>query len=269
VKLRIFTLAYEAIPFIERHLPVFEQLNVDWHWIIVHGPSNNGGSTNWCQPQGVGLSTDGTTEYLRAIRARDRVTVIEKKSWPSKDMMCNAALSVLSAPPCHAVALGVSGCVLFQIDADEFWRPDQLETVIHLFAERPQLSSIQFPCRYFVGPNLILRGEHCYGDHDFEWLRAWRYTPGRKFISHEPPVLEGDDPAHRLSKTESRSLGLVFDHHAYATEDQCRYKEAFYGYRGLVNQWRALQHYDQFPVALSRFFSHVKGNQCDVIKISC
>lgn len=259
--LTLFTLALDAEPYIERHLPIFEQLKTDWHWYICHGAAMNNGSTAWCKPQKPRLSTDGTTEYLASISDHPNITLIERKEWDSKDEQCNAALAKMKEP-----------CFLVQIDSDEIWKVSQLDQIARLFDERAQLSSIMFPCRYFVGPTLILRGENCYGDHDYEWLRAWRYVPGRRFVSHEPPALHGDDPARRMPKAESRSLDLIFDHHAYATEEQCAFKEKFYGYCGLVNQWRALQHYFANRPAgttaiLSRFFPHVKGNSPEVVKI--
>lgn len=264
MKLSAFTLVLDGQPWIEKHLPIFEQLPLDWQWVIVHGAANNGGSTAWCQPQTGRLSTDGTTEYLASIRNHPRVTVLERELWKSKDQMVNAALDAIKEPG-----------VLMQVDSDEVWKPSQLECLTYIFRDRPQLSSMMFGCRYFVGPDLILQGENCYGDFPNEWLRAWRYDGKQRFFSHEPPVLspplmkcsEPFDDVRPMSKAESRRLGLVFDHYAYATEAQAAYKEQFYGYRGAVRQWRALQAHDRFPVPLSRFFPWVSGDQPQVVRI--
>jgi hypothetical protein len=255
MKLAVFTIVLDGEPWIEKHLPVLDKLCLDWQWLVVEGAAGNTADTAWCQPQKPRLSEDGTHEYLQSIKD-ERVTHIHKKSWPNKVAMCNAALERITEP-----------CVLMQIDSDELYSPKQLEKIVELFTGNDSLSSIMFACRYFVGPKLILQGEHCYGDNDYEWLRAWRYSPGRKFERHEPPVLEGDDPNRRMSKAESRKLGLIFDHYAYATEEQCAFKEAFYDYPGLVNQWSGLNAHDKFPVELSRFFSHVTGDNPKVVKI--
>ena len=251
-----FTIVLDGGEFIKKHLPIFQQLSIPWRWIVVEGSSQNTGSTSWCRPQPPRLSNDGTTEYLKSI-TDPRVTCLHSPDWKSKDDQCNAALAQITEP-----------CVLMQIDADEIWQPSQVETIVRLFDERPPLSSIMFACRYFVGPNLILEGsENCYGNFDYEWLRAFRFTPGQRFLRHEPPVLEGDDPSRRMSKEESRKLGLVFDHFAYATEAQVAFKEEFYGYRWLVSQWHALQNSRTFPVTLSRYFGHVSGDKPKVIRI--
>lgn len=255
MKLSILTIVLDGRPFIERHLAIFEQLQTDWHWCICHGAAMNNASTSWCKPQKPRLSADGTTEYLASIRDHPNVTLIEKKAWDSKDEQCNVALVKIKKP-----------CCLVQIDADEIWKASQLDQIARLFGERPQLSSVMFACRYFVGPDLILKGEHCYGDNDYEWLRAWRFSPGQRFLSHEPPVIGGEN-GQRMNKSESRALGLVFDHFAYSTEEQCAYKEKFYGYPGLVQQWRALQNNQRWPVTLSRFFAHVSGDMPQVVKI--
>jgi hypothetical protein len=236
-------------------LSIFQQLKCHWHWIVIEGAAGNTADTSWCQKQKPRLSEDGTHEYLRAIED-ERVTHIYKKNWPNKTEMCNAALEKITEP-----------CVLMQNDSDEIWQPSQLDQIVRLFEDRQELSSIQFACRYFVGERLITQGQNCFGDHPYEWLRAWRYTPGRRFSRHEPPILDGDDASKRMSKDESRKLGLVFDHFAYAVEEQVEYKQNFYAYPGLVNQWRALQRNQFWPATLSRFFAHVKGDLPQVVKI--
>src|SRR5439155_16222654 len=141
------------------------------------------GSTSWCAEQEPRLSIDGTSEYLASIDD-PRVRRLERTNWESKDEMMNAvALEFNRTHP--------YGFVLMEIDSDEIWRSEQLDKTVELFENNPELGSMMFSCDYYVGPNLILKGEHCYGDNDYEWLRAWRFRPGMTFASHEPPVLIG------------------------------------------------------------------------------
>lgn len=257
MKLIALTLVLDGEPFIERHLPILQQTNLDWRWIVVEGAAQNTGSTSWCKAQPPRLSNDGTTDFLKSI-TDVRVTCIHSPDWKSKDDQCNAALELITEP-----------CVLLQCDADEIWRPSQLEQIVQLFANRPNLSSIMFACRYWLGERLMVQGNNCFGDFDYEWLRAFRFAPGSKMIRHEPPVLEGDDPARRMGKDESRKLGLVFDHYSYALESQVEYKSRFYGYgSGLTEAWRKLQEHDQFPCQLNRFFAFLAPNEpAKVIRI--
>lgn len=257
MKLVAFTIVLDGMPFIERHLPVFQQLKIPWQWIVVEGAAGNTADTSWCKPQEMRLSKDGTHEYLCLLHGT--IHHLTADLWLNKTEMCNAALERIEEP-----------CVLMQIDADELWTPYQLGKIVELFEEYPTLAAARFACRYFVGPDLMLEGEHCYGDYDDEWLRAWRFTPGDTFSTHEPPVLRHDHWPHDrydvLTKAESRKLGLVFNHFPYVTESQVAYKEKFYGYTGLMDQWKALQANQKWPVPLSRFFAHVSGELPRVVR---
>jgi hypothetical protein len=261
MKLIAFTLVLDGMPWITKHLDILRATNLDWKWIIVHGAAMNNGSTQWCQPQEPRLSTDGTTEYLRSIKD-DRVLLMECDRWNSKDQMCNAAVSEIK-----------EHCVLMEIDSDEIWTPSQIEKIVEQFDSNScgmtpcsvhnrtgyPVDAMQFKCRYFVGEGLITKGEHCYGDMDYEWWRTWRYYPGTKFESHEPPVIPLGTGL-KFPKSATSEMGLVFDHYAYATEAQVAYKEKFYGYKGLLEGWKRLQEQRMFPVFLRDFFPHVTDN---------
>lgn len=242
--LSIFTIVLDGQPFIERHLPIFEAIKVPWRWVIVEGAADNTACTAWCRPQAPRLSRDGTTEYLETLKGHPHITVLQKPFWPGKVAMINAALCLLHGNP-----------VLMEIDADEIWTTAQLETIIQLFREHPYAGEMQFDCRYFVGPDIITVGENCFGNNSYEWKRAWRDRDGATFSRHEPPVFP-----HRgacLSNHVTRNFGLIFDHYAYATEAQVRYKEDFYGYPGAVEGWKRLQANTVWPVKLHDFLPWV------------
>jgi hypothetical protein len=216
----------------------------------------NNGSTRWCKAQEPRLSNDDTTEYLRSLDfSDDRITLLENRKWESKDSMCNAALLAINEP-----------CVLMEIDSDEIWEPWQLDKIFRMFCCDPILQAMTFACRYHVGENLITQGEHCYGDMDYEWNRAWKFKPGMRFKSHEPPILD-TEIRYFVDKGTTRYEGLVFDHYSYATYEQAAYKEKFYGYSGLLDGWRRLQEVKEFPVRLSDYFPQVKGDLPLVMKL--
>lgn len=204
----------------------------------------NNHSTKWCKRQEPRLSNDGTTEYLESLFEDKRVTVMGFRSWESKDAMCNAALQEITEP-----------CVLVQVDCDELHTPTQIETIVKLFHDEPKLGAIRMPCRFFVGPKLVCKGENCWSNHEWEWTRAWRFEPGMRFESHEPPNLPFQ--GRMMLRDEAKYRGLGFDHFAYVLPKQVRFKQEFYGYKGLMNQWTALQKHDHFPEPLQRFFPFV------------
>lgn len=71
-----------------------------------------------------------------------------------------------------------------------------------------------------------------------------------------------------MEREESKQHGLSFLHYAYALEKQVQFKQQYYGYSNLVNQWRSLQNNKVWPARLSRFFPFVSGEKPLVNKVS-
>ena len=261
MKLHIITIVLDGMPCITWHLPVFNQLSLDWHWTIVHGTADNVKDTSWCAKITPRLSVDGTTEYLATLKGHPRITVLEQELWPGKTAMCNAAIRDISDP-----------CWLLQCDSDELWTAAQLNLLVEMFNNRPLGQSrncARFFCRYFVGQNIVTCGEDSYGNNRTEWLRFWKFYPKLKFLSHEPPALEGVNDygpmgpygqsmvsnEKGLSRYDSRSLSLVFDHYAYAFENQVAFKETYYRYPDAVKHWKRLQaHPGPWPISRLKDF---------------
>ena len=235
-KLCIMTICLDSMPYITWHLPVFNRLTIPWRWIVAEGAAMNVKDTAWCRPQTPRLSNDGTTEYLNSLKGHPRITVLQRPSWDGKVEQCNACLALIKEP-----------CLLLQVDSDELWTAEQLETLVSFFNAYEQIKSARFLCRYFLGVNVHITSRNGYGNHPGEWLRAWRFEPGMKFLKHEPPVLAGcEGPC--ATREQTAEVGLVFDHWAYVFEKQVAYKEQFYGYKDAVKHWRRLQENKIWPV---------------------
>lgn len=257
IMLTFVTIVLDGEPWIERHYPVFKSLDLDWRWIICEGVAANTNCTSWCAKIEPRLSTDGTHEYIESLRRDDlRVEVISSPLWRSgKVGMCNAALALIHEP-----------CLLWQVDSDELWTKEQIETVARLFSVYPWNNSAFFRCRYFVGPDVVTVGTDCYGNNTtYEWRRVWTYRPSQRFVTHEPPVLTGA-PDRCMSHGMTESHGCVFDHMAYATEAQVAFKQRYYAgagnplghlYANAVDGWRRLQQNDQWPVKLKDYMPWV------------
>jgi hypothetical protein len=245
MKLQIVTIVLDGMPFIEQHLPVFQSLKLDWTWHIREGAAANTKCTRWCKRQQPRLSEDGTHEYLQKISLAGNVEYFGQTWWDGKVDMFNDVVKHIDEP-----------CILMEIDSDEIWTKEKLERMMHLFEWNPTVSRMEFYCRYFVGPDIVTVGKDCYGNNPGEWLRAWRYSPGMKFDSHEPPVLEGNRGNH-FGRDFTKQQGLVFDHFAYATEKAVAYKEKFYGYKDAVLNWKRLQANTKWPVKLKDYLHWV------------
>jgi hypothetical protein len=254
MKLHIFTIVLDGMPFLPMQLNILNQLTCDWKWTIVEGAAANVHCTSWCKKQEPRFSNDGSHEFIVSLTRHPRLRILSNIYWPGgKAQMCNAALGTVFEP-----------CALLQMDVDELWTPERLDSLPNLLNnDKDKVLAARFVCRYLLGPNLVAQGLNCYGNNAGEWLRLWKFTPGMRFKTHEPPVLLGFNgapvPEHRIKdRHETEAMGFRFDHWAYVFERQVAYKEMFYGYGGAVQQWRALQQYaGPFPAVLKHFLPWV------------
>jgi hypothetical protein len=192
------------------------------------------------QPQKPSLSTDGSSQFIDSLAHDPRVRVYRKELWDGKLEMVNAPLTSITTE-----------AVLHEIDSDELYSADQLRNIIYLFEDDPELTHARFECRYFVSSSLITTDK----GRDDEWLRAWRFKPGMRFISHEPPNLAGN-VGKSLNRHETAAMGLRFDHMSWATLSQVEMKSRLYGpkYAKAVDGWKRMQTHIHFPTRLKQFF---------------
>lgn len=267
--IHFFTIVLNGDPFIRYHIEMLRTLNVPWHWHIVEGVAELKHDTGWALQNGgripdtlhrTGLSIDGTTEYLDSLKGQypDNITLYRKPAgqfWDGKKEMVNAPLKSIN-----------SEALLIQIDNDELWTKEQIETLHQMFLENPSKTAAVFWCWYFVGPELVVSSRNCYSQNpSYEWQRAWRYTPGSNWVAHEPPILQNDQGQdlarlNPFSHFETESAGLIFQHFSYVTKEQLLFKEQYYGYQGALSNWEKLQSNKYFPALLRDFFPWVKDS---------
>lgn len=253
MKLCVFSIVLDGFPWLPGIFTALQASRTDWQWIIVEGVAKNVLCSSHCRELEPRLSQDGTGDFLDSIASHPRVKIIRSESWDGKIAMCNRALEELSEP-----------CLLMQIDSDECWRPDQLELLAHISDSWIPGDYAKFYCRYFVGPNIITQGEDCYGNMPYEWVRAWSWQKGMKFKCHCPPTM--DHEGRLMSREETKSMGLVFDHYAYVTQDQIRFKTGLYGYGDTIMSWIALQQNRQWPIKLNAYLPWV-DDKVEAIKL--
>ncbi|MDA8140089.1 MAG: glycosyltransferase [Desulfobacteraceae bacterium] len=269
-----FTIVLNGMPFIEYHIEVFKALNLPWHWHIIEGVADHAHDTAWGKANGGripaeyhhnGLSVDGTTAYLDELARRHPAHITLYR--PLAGRFWDGKLAMVSAPMANLPA----ECLLWQIDADELWTADQIRRMHAMFMAQPMRTAAHFHCHFFVGPELVTISTNAYSHHnDYEWFRVWRYRQGMRWQSHEPPRLmvnqaeQWRDVAkiHPFTHKETEAAGLVFTHYAYVYEHQVQFKEAYYGYKGAVQQWRRLQQAEVLPARLKEYLAWVKDSAC-------
>lgn len=264
--IHFFTIVLNGEPFIRYHEAIFASLPMRWHWHIVEGVASLSHDTAWSLGSGgrvldsvhdQGRSNDGTSAYLDELAARfpDRVTIHRKPLgafWDGKREMVNAPLPHIQEPG-----------LLWQVDADELWTARQIRTVHAMFQASPARSAAFYWCDYFVGPERVITTRHNYAQNPKqEWLRTWRFEPGMRWAAHEPPTLvnaEGKDVAQidPFTHDELEEAGVVFQHFAYATEEQAAFKESYYGYRDARAHWHRLQEEVTGPTLLRDYLPWV------------
>jgi glycosyltransferase involved in cell wall biosynthesis len=271
--IHFFTIVLNGKPFIEYHESVFNTLHFDWHWHIIEGVATLTKDTSWSLANGGtitdqihknGLSNDGTTEYLDALAAKypNKITLYRKPP----GQFWNGKLEMVSAPLTNIL----EDCLLWQIDSDELWTSTQITQVRNAFINNPSKTAANYWCWYFVGPNKVINSRNCYAQNpNQEWLRTWLFEPGDLWGAHEPPILLRSikdvkakskqmdvakiDP---FTHDEMEKIGAVFQHFAYVTKDQIKFKEIYYGYKNILERWEELQKLNQFGY-LKEYFSWV------------
>ncbi len=225
--IHFFTIVLNGEPFIRYHESFLSQLNVPWHWHVVEGVASLSHDTSWSIASGGhvaakvhdrGRSNDGTSEYLDDVvrRMPEKVTLYRKpldSFWDGKREMCNAPLTNITEE-----------CLLWQIDADELWTASQIHAVHRLFLQDPSRTAAFYWCHFFVGPEKIISTRNNYAQNPAqEWRRTWRFKPGDRWVSHEPPTLKRrsnsfmrrwiDVAAQKpLLHDELEAAGAVFQH---------------------------------------------------------
>ncbi len=241
-------------------------------WIIVEGAAKSQGSTAWCEEMPDewhkdGHSVDGTMEYIERLKGQFgniytafnhnydcEKGMFTDHFWGNKDEMVNAAIKVLKGcggqfNPCH----------LFEIDIDEQWTIEQMTEAERILDEQ-QAKTGEFLCNYYVGPNLLAKGEWGEG-LALPYRRLWRWE-GEQFKTHEPPELEGGNDKTAL-------LPQRFNHYAYYFEQDVKFKDAWYGgHEGIYERWKELQKETEFPQPISRLITGMWGRtKTEIVKV--
>ncbi len=268
-----FTIVLNGQPFIRYHIDILRQLPFPWHWHIVEGAAtlthdtarNPGRPATLPASQHIaGLSTDGTTAWLDALAAEFPNNILLHRPPPGR--LWDGKIVMVTQP----LASIREESILWQLDADELWTAEQLTAGRQLFFSHPEKNAAFFWCHFFTGPELMVASRYGYSsDPAHEWLRAWRFRPGMKWLSHEPPALAERQKNGTwkdlaagpiLTHRETEAAGLVFQHFAYATEAQIAFKEHYYGYLGATAGWHSLQSCQEFPRPLREFFPWVEDH---------
>jgi len=223
----------------------FMAKNFDY-WIVIEGLAGASGSTSWCRNLDIpARSNDGTHQFMYQFTHQNTNVIYHSPAtkWKNKDEMVNEAIRITS--------LITDSCYLWQVDADEIWTRDALD-MAELELDQTDLiaGAFQFDqllCVNKQGKQLVGKGVWGSGFH----TRLFKWS-GQKFLSHEPPKLEG--------QTEVACLSQKYEHNSYNFDRDVKFKSVYYkGHEQVYDNMQKLKEYTgEFPVPITMLFGKSK-----------
>ena len=185
------------------------------------------GAASSASPEG--HSTDGTLEALKRFQQEEdfdhKVQVLTRDGfWSEKDEQS------------RAYAQQATGDYLWQVDIDEFYKPEDMRSVLHMLHEDPEITSVSFEQITFWGgfdyftDSWYLRA----GASTYHRLFKWR--EGYQYVTHRPPTVT--DAAGRDLRSgkwvQSKELvekGIYLYHYSLVFPQQAFEKSAYHSNR--------------------------------------
>ncbi|MEM3434456.1 MAG: glycosyltransferase [Candidatus Methanomethyliaceae archaeon] len=133
-----------------------------------------------------GRSTDGTVESLVEFKSvedvENKLKIIQKNGfWGEKYEQSRV---------CFEKA---RGDYVWQIDIDEFYLPSDMERVIELLEERPEVAQISFKQTTFWGGLEYIVDSWYLRDGAEVCHRVFKWEKGFRYVSHRPPTVVDTD----------------------------------------------------------------------------
>ena len=194
-----------------------------------------------------GHSSDGTLELLRDFQAHEdpehKVMIVTAEDeghpngfWPGeKDEQSQAYARI------------ATGDYLWQIDVDEFYKQADMQFVLEMLRDAPDITAVSFKQTTFWGGFdyitdgwYLRRGaENCY--------RVFKWGPEFQYVTHRPPTVcdsNGRDLRNMKSFTaeDTSRLGIYMYHYSLVFPKQVRdkclyYRDADWARRSRVEEW--------------------------------
>jgi len=197
--------------------------------IVVEGAVPDAGNT----ANSNGHSTDSTLDVLRHFKTNEdpanKLSIITAEDeghpngfWPGeKDEQS------------RAYAKRAAGNYLWQVDSDEFYKPEDMQTIISMLDQDPQITAVSFPMitfwggmEYWVDGWYLRRGASTYH-------RLFKWGPGYQYLTHRPPTVlddEGRDTRriHWIRGGQLAKMGVFLYHYSLLLPQQVEEKVTYY-----------------------------------------
>lgn len=180
-----------------------------------------------------GHSTDATLETLRRFKDEedpdDKVRIVVRDGpWPQKDEFGNS-----KTPQSRAYAERATGDYLWQVDIDEFYRPEDMSAVLDMLAADPAITAVSFNVLPFWGGLGYVTDGWRWRRGSITFHRLFKWGPGYRYLTHQPPTVvdeRGRDlrTLKWVSGDEMARRGVRMYHYDHLFPHQVRNKALFY-----------------------------------------
>lgn len=180
-----------------------------------------------------GHSTDATLETLYRFKAEedpeDKLRIVVRDGpWPQKDEFGNS-----KTPQSRAYAERATGDYLWQVDIDEFYRPEDMRAVLSMLAADPDITAVSFNVLPFWGGLRYVTDGWRWRRGSITFHRLFKWGPGYRYVTHQPPTV-ADERGRDLrtlkwvSGDEMARRGVRMYHYDHLFPHQVRNKALFY-----------------------------------------
>ncbi len=140
---------------------------------------------------------------------------------------------------CQAWTEKVTGDFIWAIDIDEFYRPEDMQTIVSMLAKDPSITMMSFKLIQFCFnfDYTIHSGRDFFRHGIMECRRIFKFEPGYKYIQHEPPTVineKGVDLKNirYIDNQKTSALGIYIYHYTAIFKNQIELKAKAYSKRG-------------------------------------
>lgn len=191
--------------------------------VITHGPV-----AYW---QHARIVRDDTAKILKEFPDPDKKITIVTAAGKEKTELCRAYMPFIWEDITH----------LWTIDADEVFKPEDIEKVITIL-ETQDPHSISFRSNsFFGGFDSVLNGFE--REHDFK--RVLKYHKDCEFVDHRPPTLSTENvtnPLHIRGEEMMLKHDVMMYHYSYTFPRQVREKVQYYE-AAVISAGKCIPHY--------------------------
>jgi hypothetical protein len=179
-----------------------------------------------------GHSKDDTPQMLKQFQSssdpENKVQIVLARDegyvdgfWPEKEEMS------------RAYAQRATGDWLWQVDSDEFYLTEDIQAIVSLLKQDPDVTAVSFPYyEFFGGFSSVITGKWHLSEHP-RFHRLFRWSEGYRYQSHRPPTVlneKGVDlrKVKWISAPKNGQEPIFLYHYSYVFPKQAMQKVGYY-----------------------------------------